>query len=66
MNSKINGLHLWAIHLAKQSDSSLWITTKTKDVNMAIQKGKTFLRSHRTQYPNEEIAGVNYHGTLDA
>ena len=62
----LNGLHLWSLKL-KNADTSLWITTKKRDIEAAIRKGRRFLRRNIGEFGRSaEIKGADYNGTIDA
>jgi len=61
---KISGLYLWKLPTTSFICGSLLIVTRTKNEQLALRKGRTFLR--RTKKNAKLVGYACYEGILDA
>lgn len=72
LEKQIQGLYLWSIPVkftrpyhGPDSDQ-LFITTKTRDMSVAISKAKRFLSRNKSKFRNPTMDSASLLGTLDA
>ena len=76
VKNTVIGQHLWSVEIVyftrinlKQepwkNTANLWITTKHKSMPIGLMKTRTFLKNQKIKYPNAQIEGITYSGTVD-
>lgn len=68
----VKGLYLWSVPVKfvtryKGADSDvLFITTKTRDIEVAVSKARRFVSRNKTKFIDPKIDQASLLGTLDA
>jgi hypothetical protein len=64
MKLKVAGQHLWKVEVTPSADGELLILTERRDVNLAADKAKRFLK--KNYLGSAKILSIAHNGTIDA